>query len=422
MIEEGSELLEKSLSLFGEAVSGFVYIYPLFMAYIWMTGALYYFFKWERDEIKKGEPPKLEEYPMVSIVIPCYNESENIKEVIEHLSRLNYPNYEILAVNDGSSDDTDKILLSLLKDNEKLRVVDFVLNQGKATGLNMAAMMAKGEYLVCIDGDSILEPDAILWMMRYFVENPRVGAVTGNPKVRNRSSILGKLQVGEFSAIIGLIKRAQRIYGKIFAVSGVVTAFRKSALHDVGYWSTDMITEDIDVCWRLQIRHWDIKFEPNALCWILMPETIRGLWKQRVRWAQGGVEVLLRYHEIFRHSEQKRMWPVYFEYSISILWAFSVVIAIGMWLFSYVSGFPLGFDNKSIYAVMLGITFMLQFFVSFYISSHHEKGIFKNYFWMVWYPIAYWIIIAATSIAGTFKAFIRKKGKRAVWESPDRGV
>ena len=107
-------------------------------------------------------------------------------------------------------------------------------------------------------------------LVKHLHESVRVGAVTGNPRIRNRSTLLGKLQVGEFSSIIGMIKRAQRIYGRVFTVSGVVVAFRKSALQRIGYWNCDMATEDIDVSWRLQLDHWDVRYEPNALCWILM--------------------------------------------------------------------------------------------------------------------------------------------------------
>lgn len=422
MTEPLTSLLQHTVVAIADTLSNFIYFYPLFAAYVWMTGALYYYFKWERKALQSAQAPTLKTYPMVSILIPCYNESDHLVEIIDHLNHLNYPHYEIIAVNDGSKDNTADILLTLMEKNRRLRVVDFVTNQGKASALNMAAMVAKGEYLICIDADAILEPDAVLWMMQHFVKNPRVGAVTGKPKIRNRSTILGKLQTGEFSAIIGLIKRAQSIYGKIFAVSGVVTAFRKSAVHDVGYWSTDMITEDIDICWRLQIRHWDIKFEPHAMCWILMPETLSGLWKQRLRWAQGGVEVLLRYPEIFHFKEQRRMWPIYFEYLVSILWSFSIVLVMILWLVGLAANFPLGFHNASVYGVMLGLTFMLQFFISFYISSRYEKGLYKYYFWLIWYPIVYWIIIAATSVVGAIKAIRRKKGKRAIWESPDRGV
>ena len=71
--------------------------------------------------------------------------------------------------------------------------------------------------------------------------------MTGNPRIRNRSTLLGRVQVGEFSSIIGMIKRAQRTFGRLFTVSGAITAFRKSAVHEVGYWSPNMLTEDIDI-------------------------------------------------------------------------------------------------------------------------------------------------------------------------------
>ncbi|MDP1238509.1 glycosyltransferase family 2 protein, partial [Klebsiella pneumoniae] len=85
------------------------------------------------------------------------------------------------------------------------------------------------------------------WMIRHMLENPTIGAVTGNPRIRTRSTLLGRMQVGEFSSIVGLIKRTQQIYGRLLTVSGVVVMFRKHAIEDVGYWSNDMLTEDIDI-------------------------------------------------------------------------------------------------------------------------------------------------------------------------------
>ncbi|MCY0536308.1 glycosyltransferase family 2 protein, partial [Klebsiella pneumoniae] len=86
-----------------------------------------------------------------------------------------------------------------------------------------------------------------------------------NPRIRTRSTLVGKIQVGEYSSIIGLIKRTQRIYGNVFTVSGVIAAFRRSARAEVGYWSDDMITEDIDISWKLQLNQWTIFYEPRAL-------------------------------------------------------------------------------------------------------------------------------------------------------------
>ena len=103
-------------------------------------------------------------------------------------------------------------------------------NQGKASALNHGLLVAKGEYVACIDGDAVLDFDAIDYMVQSLELNRAYGAVTGNPRVRNRSTILGRLQVSEFSSIIGLIKRAQSLMGTIFTVSGVCCLFRKDVM------------------------------------------------------------------------------------------------------------------------------------------------------------------------------------------------
>jgi biofilm PGA synthesis N-glycosyltransferase PgaC len=235
----------------------FVAFYPVCMAYHWMAGAIYYYFNWERNKGSPDQPPILPQpAPIVSILVPCFNEADNLKETIGALVAQNYPNFEIVAINDGSKDATGEILDQLLDEIPNLRVVQFAKNQGKAMGLRMGALAARGEYLVCIDGDAQLHPNAVAHLVRHFNEYPRVGAVTGNPRIRTRSTLLGKVQVGEFSSIVGLIKRTQRVCGNLFTVSGVVCAYRRSALHHCDYWGLDMLTEDIDATWRLQLQHW----------------------------------------------------------------------------------------------------------------------------------------------------------------------
>ncbi|RYD02013.1 hypothetical protein N752_26535 [Desulforamulus aquiferis] len=193
----------------------------------------------------------------------------------------------------------------------------------------MGLIASKGEIIVGIDADALLDVDALSYMVPHFTTprfGERVGAVTGNPRVRNRSSLLSKVQLCEFSSIIGLIKRSQRILGKVMTVSGVIVAFRKSALLDCELWDRDVITEDIGVTWKLQKRFWDVRFEPRAICWMLVPETLIGFWKQRVRWAQGGIEVLLRHGNIFLDWRQKRLIPIYLEQLASICWSISWIV------------------------------------------------------------------------------------------------
>ncbi len=144
------------------------------MAYIWMFGALIFYFRHEwRKQGNAEHLPELTEQPPVSILIPCYNEGENVRETVEILLRQKYPAFEIIAVNDGSKDNTLEILQELAEQHSQLRVVNLHTNQGKAMGLRTAALLANSEILICIDGDALLAPEAIAWMVRHFLDNPK---------------------------------------------------------------------------------------------------------------------------------------------------------------------------------------------------------------------------------------------------------
>jgi len=400
---------------------GFAFFYPLFMAWLWIAGGIWFYLKHER---RKSSLPQPGDH-RCSIIIPCFNEEMQIRDTIKFAMQTQYPEFEVIAVNDGSQDKTAEILDELLQKYPKLRVVHLAENQGKAYALRAGAMVSQNEYLVCIDGDALIHPHAVLWMMHHLTHYPRVGAVTGNPRILNRSSILGKIQVGEFSSIIGLIKRAQRTYGRIFTVSGAIVGFRKTALDRIGYWRDDMITEDIDVSWRLQFDHWDLQYVPRALCYIYMPETFKGLWKQRLRWAQGGVEVLFAYLPSLFKWNRRRMWPIALESIVSVVWAYVMFGIIILYLYGLFFPLPGEWAIQSLfpqwYGVILGLTCLIQFFVSLCIDKPYDKArMFRNYFWVIWYPLFFWILTMLTTVIALPKT-IFKTQKRARWVSPDRG-
>jgi len=416
-----------------EFFSAYSYYYPLFMAYLWMIGAVFYYFRYERPPKSHRDlprdvpetPPPLPEYPLVTIIVPCHNEGRDIEDTVEYLLASTYPNFDILLVNDGSGDETRDILDKLATQFANVRVIHAARNQGKAVALTTASLMTSAQYLCCIDADALLDPEALSWMMVHFL-NPRVGAVTGNPRVRNRSTLLGRLQVGEYSSIVGLIKRAQRTYGRIFTVSGVVACFRKAALHDVGYWSSDMLTEDIDVSWNLQIRHWDVRFEPKAQCWILAPETLKGLWQQRLRWSTGGIQVMMKNWRIEHLWSARRMWPVLLEYAMSVLWAYSITVIAVLWLIGFFIELPPEYRITRFLSgwngVMVGTTCLLQVGISLALDSRYDQGSLKTFYWMIWYPLAYWMLSMFTTIVAVPRALLRDTKKRARWNSPDRGI
>jgi poly-beta-1,6-N-acetyl-D-glucosamine synthase len=395
------------------------------MAYLGMLGTLFYYFYWERK--RPTHPPSLPDYPRISILIPCHNEGDNIRETIHCAMQQEYPYFEVIAINDGSTDNTADILDELAQQYEKLRVLNLTTNQGKAMGLRLGTLISSSEYLICIDGDALLEPNATRWIVHQFLEHPTVGAVTGNPRIRNRSTLLGKLQVGEFSSIIGLIKRAQQFYGTIFTISGVIAGFRKTALQHVGYWNVDMITEDIDISWRLQLHGWKIRYEPNALCWVLMPETLKGLWRQRLRWSQGGTEVLIRYYRAVWQWKVRHLWPLYLNYLLSIFWAYSMILLLLLWLCNQWLPLIPNFWVANPFipqwgGILLGMTCLIQFAISLAIDGRYEQGLGRYYYWIIWYPLAFWFLSLITSIVATPKALLKKSGKRAIWTSPDRGI
>ena len=337
-----------------------------------------------------------------------------------------YPNFEVIAVNDGSLDRTAEILDRLCAEHPRLRVIHQNKNQGKAVGLTTAALMTDAEYILGIDGDALLDHYAARWMIPHFLHSPRVGAVTGNPRLRTRSSLLGRIQVGEFSSIVGILKRAQRTYGRLFSVSGVCVMFRKVALTDVGFWSRETLTEDIDISWKLQLAYWDVRFEPAATCWILMPETLGGLWSQRLRWATGGAQAIIKYHGIWKEWNKRRMWPIYLEYGLSLLWAYLMVFTVILFLIGLLVPLPAELAVRTLLpgwtGLLIAITSMVQTAVAIKLDSRYDHRLWRNYFYMIWYPFAYWLINMATAVVGFPKALLRGKKQRGLWLSPDRGL
>jgi len=407
-------------------LSDFLFLYPLFMSFIWIVGALIFYWKEERNITKT---PELTHFPMFSILVPAHNEKEQIEDTLNRLLELDYPEYEIIAIDDGSTDGTDRLIHEIAKKHTKIRAVYMRDNHGKAAALNAACATIQGEYVLSVDADTLLDAQALKWIGWHFNKFPRVGAVTGNPRVLNRTTLLAKIQTGEYSTIIGLIKRSQRILGKVLTVSGVVSAFRKQALEDVGFWDTHTVTEDIDITWRLERHFWDIRYEPHILAWILVPESIEGLWRQRLRWAQGGIEALAKNTGVWSDWRQHRIWPVYIEYIMSTIWAYSFWLVISLWsiqaLFNLYS--PVEFlppIPPMWTGSLLALVCLMMFTVSLSMESQYDKSLLKSLFWIIWYPFAYWLISATTMVVAVPRVLFRKKGYQGTgtWQHPDRGI
>jgi poly-beta-1,6-N-acetyl-D-glucosamine synthase len=400
-------------------IGSFLFFYPLFMSLVWIISSLLFYLRRERIPIVIHE--ELKGLPFVSILLPSYNEEDHIEETVRELTNLNYQFYEIIVINDGSSDRTEEILSGLSHRIDRLKVINILENKGKANALYYGTIASKGEIVVTMDSDTLLDRDALRYIVPHFTtpgKSERVGAVTGNPRIRNRRSLLGKIQVVEYSSIIGLIKRSQRVLGKMMTVSGVFTAFRKQALLDVGFWDKDLITDDIGITWKLQERFWDIRYEPRALCWMLVPETLKGLLQQRIRWAQGGIEVLLRHRHIFKDYRQRRLYPIYIEQTLSILWSLSWMLYL---LYLLIFGFS---PSTLLYGAYIAFISIIQLVVALFIDKQYEKDLLRYVWWAGWYPMVYWMISVFAllpAIPRACRILTSNKKEYAVWDSPDRG-
>lgn len=409
-----------------DALAVFCFGYPFVMAWYWMAGGLLYRTVRERHEPPPDAPPPLPAYPGVSILVPCHNEERQLEETFAVLAAIDYPEFEIVAIDDGSKDRTGPMLEALTARIPQLRVVRLARNQGKSTALNVGALLARHELLVCIDGDALLDRHAVTWFVRRFQSDSRLGALTGNPRIRNRASVLGRLQVGEFSSIVGLIKRAQTLYGRLFTISGVICAFRKRALDDAGWWDPGALTDDVEATWRIQLAGWRVAFEPKALCWILMPETLRGLWRQRLRWSEGGTQTILASTGPMFRRGAWRLFPVWLNYVVSIAWSYAMIV--GFFLWAAASFMPAAYGTLGVaplpswWGSVLALTYLVQAIVSVSIDERFEKGMAGSIFWIIWYPLAFWLLQAATAAVGFPRAVMRPRHARGTWVSPDRGI
>jgi cellulose synthase/poly-beta-1,6-N-acetylglucosamine synthase-like glycosyltransferase len=275
--------------------------FPILMAYLSLVIARRVFFTWEAFKNKKnskslkqtGLPKKC---PKVSVVVPCYNEAKVIGQTINSLRRLNYPNFEVIIVDDGSTDGTAKVALRAIMEKAPSSVNFTVIskdNGGKASALNEGIARATGDYILCVDGDSKLHKDTLLAGIRHF-DNPKVGAVAGFVEVENQDNLLLKAQEYEYLIGLNLVRRALSNYGIVPVIPGPVGLFRKSVLQQVkGFIANkNLMAEDAELSLRIAAAGFDVVSEEEMIAYTEAPADLYSLLRQRYRWNRGIFQAL----------------------------------------------------------------------------------------------------------------------------------
>jgi cellulose synthase/poly-beta-1,6-N-acetylglucosamine synthase-like glycosyltransferase/spore germination protein YaaH/peptidoglycan/xylan/chitin deacetylase (PgdA/CDA1 family) len=231
-----------------------------------------------------GTPP-FTTFPRVGIIVPAFNEEVNAVKTINNLLQQEYPNLEIYFVDDGSKDNTYAVVSAAFNNHRGVKVFTKP-NGGKASALNLGISKTDSDYVVCIDADTQLMPDAISQMMVYFKDD-KVGAVAGNVKVGNDHNILTRWQSIEYTTAQNFDRRAFDLVNGITVVPGAIGAFRTKAIIEAGGFTTDTLAEDCDLTIRILRQGYIIRNCTEAIAITEAPETLKQFMKQRFRWSYG---------------------------------------------------------------------------------------------------------------------------------------
>ena len=234
--------------------------------------------------------------PLVSIIVPAYNEGRVIRHCVDSILASAYPNREIILVDDGSADDT----LERMREYETQPGVTVLgrSNGGKASALNAGLRLARGEIILFVDADGIFERDTIGELLAAF-DNERVGAVCGSDSPANLDRLLTRLANLQTHVGTGFARRALSFINCLPIVSGNLGAFRRSVLEATGPFREGFIGEDLELTWRVHKAGYRVVFQPRATVRAETPSTVRGLWKQRVRWARGLLQTARIHRDMF---------------------------------------------------------------------------------------------------------------------------
>jgi cellulose synthase/poly-beta-1,6-N-acetylglucosamine synthase-like glycosyltransferase/peptidoglycan/xylan/chitin deacetylase (PgdA/CDA1 family) len=227
----------------------------------------------------------------VTVLIPAHNEAKCIEATVRSMVNSDHPDIQVIVVDDGSTDDTVAIVESLgIPNVEVIRQP----NSGKFFALNMGLVRARHDIVIMVDADTVFEPSTITALIQPF-RDPTVGAVAGNAKVGNRRGFLPRLQHIEYTISSAVERRMFTRLQTMGCIPGAVGAFRRRAIISVGGMSRETLAEDTDITMALARAGWKVPFAPKARAWTEVPTTLRGLYRQRLRWAYGILQAMTKH-------------------------------------------------------------------------------------------------------------------------------
>lgn len=258
-------------------------------------------------QIKLLKGHNLRYHPMISVIIPAYNEEKLIERCVISVLESDYDNFEIIAVDDGSQDYTLPILNRLSKQFWNLHVVHEP-NLGKAAALNHGISVANGDLIMVLDADSGIRSDGLRRMVKYFA-NPKTLAVNTNVTVDHPRNKVELAQLIEYDLGYRL-KGSEPLLNLEYIIGGVGSTFRRKQLLEVGGYDTNCLTEDMDMSLKL-LKYFGNKkyifgYARDVVTFTAPVQTFKGLCKQRYRWKRGRFQALFKYSSLLFNSDRSK--------------------------------------------------------------------------------------------------------------------
>ncbi|MFV0138063.1 glycosyltransferase [Streptomyces sp. HMX87] len=403
----------------GDLLFYFVVFYPVATGAVWIAGGLLFRLLEERSVIRVPAGG----WPGVTVLVPAYNEEAVIARCVEALRRVDYPQLEVLILNDGSTDGTVRAAVDAAAGDPRVRVLDDGVNLGKADRLNDGMRKARHELVVVTDADTHLHPDAIKYLVARITRSRRYAAVAGAPFVTNRRNVLSAMQVLEAASLIGLIRRTHALAGRVGTVAGVLGVFRRDAVLAVGGYDPRMATEDIELTWRLLEAGYRTSFEPNALVGMEVPLTLRSLWKQRTRWARGQGEVVRTHGRKVFSPRSVDLWPIAWEALLSFVWVM-VLMGSTLWELVRLAVFHSTGEVSWMlsWGVAIAIISTVQLTVAASIVYTRDHTLSRAYMLGPVYPLCHWAINALAALFSESVGLLRgPRGRRVTWNIQREG-
>ncbi|MEK7115567.1 MAG: glycosyltransferase family 2 protein [Patescibacteria group bacterium] len=369
-----------------------VYIFVFISLYFQVFLLATFFEKRSVMALEENGALKLRRYPSVTIVVPCFNEERTVSKTLFSLLKLDYPKnkLDIFIVDDGSTDNT----WSVVNRFKKWKNVTLFkkVNGGKYTALNHALLSAKTELIGCLDADSFVEQDTLKKIVKYF-EDGTVMAVTPAIKIENPRKILELIQNVEYG--LGIFYR--KMLGSIDAIQvtpGPFSIFRKKVFDDLGPYRHAHNTEDLEIAFRMHESHYRIVNAHKAFVRTVAPKTLRGLYKQRLRWVHGFLENSLDYKHLFFNKK-------YGNFGMLMLPAAVISIFSALYLVGFVlKSFGNYVVDKTVEAKIVGASVMFPSLDWFFFST--DAIVFLS---IVLITMALFMILAGKKIAEDPKRF-----------------